>query len=353
MSVEKRRNFIIQFTYLLIIGSIGFFAAKYVFPLFAPFIMGLIIAIIVRNISDFIIKKTGFRNKIIYLIVLVIFYVLIIALMLMGGTKVVDLIRTFFSRIPQIYTSDIQPAISNILISFTERFPSLKAAADASYQSINQTILNFVEKASNSFLNSITGVAGTVTTLLVSALFTIISSVILTMELRTIETFVKRQMGDRALQIYENVLYTTGNTAFRFIRAYFIIISVTFTELSIGFSILGFANPIVLAALIAVMDALPVIGTGTIMIPWILYVLITGNLKLALGLFILYVVIFVVRQALEPKVVGNQIGLHPILVLMTLYVGARLLGLVGMFLMPLVLVVLKKLNDDKIISILR
>lgn len=353
MSVEKKRNFIIQFTYLLIIGSIGFFVTKYVFPLLGPFILGLIIAIIVRNIANFIIKKTGFKHKIIYLIILALFYVLIITLLLMGGTKVADMIRIFFNRLPQMYRMDIQPAISNILIAITERFPSLQSVAEASYQSINQTILNFVEKASNTVLNSVTGVAGTVTSLIISALFTIISSVILTMELKTIETFMKHQMGDRTLQIYENVIYTTGQTAFRFARAYIIIITVTFIELAIGFSILGFANPIVLAALIAVMDALPVIGTGTVMIPWILYMLILGNLKLALSLFILYAVIFVVRQAMEPKVVGSQIGLHPILVLLSLYVGARLFGLGGMFLLPLVLVVLIKLNDDKIISILR
>ena len=353
MSVEKKRNFIIQFTYLLIIGMIGFFVTKYVFPLLTPFIIGLIIAIIVRNVAGFIIKKTGYNNKIIYFIVLVALYVLLITLLLMGGTKVFDLISTFFKRLPQIYMMNIQPAINTILISITERFPSLQAAADASYQSINQTILNFVEKASNSVLNSVSGVAGTVTSLIVSFLFTVISSVILSMELSTIETFVKRQMGDRTLRTYENVIFTTGHTAFRFIRAYLIIISVTFIELSVGFSILGFSNPIVLAALIAVMDALPVIGTGTIMIPWILYVVVTGNFKLGLSLFILYAVIFVVRQALEPKVVGNQIGLHPILVLITLYVGARLFGLGGMFLMPLVVVILKKLNDDKIISILK
>ena len=66
MSVEKKRNFIIQFTYLLIIGMIGFFVTKYVFPLLTPFIIGLIIAIIVRNVAGFIIKKTGYNNKIIY-----------------------------------------------------------------------------------------------------------------------------------------------------------------------------------------------------------------------------------------------------------------------------------------------
>jgi predicted PurR-regulated permease PerM len=101
------------------------------------------------------------------------------------------------------------------------------------------------------------------------------------------------------------------------------------------------------------MDALPVIGTGTVMIPWIIYTVILGDVKLAFGLLILYIIIFVVRQAIEPKVVGDQIGLHPIIILMTLYVGVRLFGLVGMFILPLTITILKKLNDDRVINVLR
>lgn len=262
MNVEKKRNFIIKFAYLFIIGLIGYFIAKYVFPLFAPFIMGLIIAIMVRGLSKFVIQDTKINKKIVYLLMLAFFYFLLVVLFLLGGTKIADLIRSFFNRLPNIYMKDIQPAISDLMLNVTERFPDLREFAEASYQSINQTFLNFVEKASNTVLNSLTGVAGTLTQVILITIFTIISSVMFTLDLDRIEAFIKRQMSDRAIHIYESVVFNIGNTVFRFIRAYLIIIAVTFIELSIGLSILGRPNAIAVAFLIALMDALPVIGTG-------------------------------------------------------------------------------------------
>ena len=352
MSVEKRRNFIIQFVYMLIIGLIAYFSAKYVLPLFAPFLFGLVIALFVRYLSRLFIQDSKVNKRLIHILVLMIFYLFLVALLLIGGTKIADLVGNFFNRLPNLYMKDIQPAISDLMLSITERFPNLREFAEASYQSINQTFLNFVEKASNTVLNSLTGLAGTLTSMVIMTIFTIISSVLFALDLDRMELFLRRQMSDRTLHIYENVLFNIGNTAFRFLRAYMIIIAVTFVELAIGFSILGLSNAIVLALLIAVMDALPVVGTGTVMIPWIIYTLLLGDIKLVIGLSIIYAVIFVVRQAIEPKVVGDQLGLHPIIMLISIYIGVRLFGLVGMFIMPMAITILKKLNDDRVITVL-
>lgn len=353
MNVEKKRSFIIQFAYFSIIGLLVYFIAKYAFPLFSPFILGLIIAIIVRKLSRPLLLERDARPKLIYAMVLFLFYFCIAALALMGGTKAADLVGSFFNRLPLFYTNDIQPAIRNIVVYITELFPALEPTLQASYQSVNQTLLGYAERASNTVLNSLTGFAGTVTSLMIRTLLTIVSSVFLTMDLDRIEAFLKRQMSDKTVYIYENVLYNIGTTAFRFIRAYLIIIGVTFTELALGFSLLGLANPLILAFLIAIMDALPVIGTGTVMVPWMAYNALLGNYQLALSLFVIYVIIFVVRQSIEPKVVGDQIGLSPIIILMCLYVGVRLFGIVGMFILPLAITIFKKLNDDKVISVLR
>ncbi|PKK39928.1 hypothetical protein ABB02_00717 [Clostridiaceae bacterium JG1575] len=356
MTVEKKRQFIIKFLYLLIIGAIVFVAAKYVVPLFAPFIVGLIIASLVRGIVKPIQKRTRWtknQNRMLMVVVLALVYFVIVLLLVFTGSKLVEVVRNFFNHLPTMYTKDIQPAINKITVALTQRFPALQPAAEASYQSINQTLLGLAEKASNTVLSRITGVAGTLTGLILRLLFTIISSVFFTMDLDRIEDFLKRQMGDRTLHIYENVIYNIGHTAFRFIRAYFIIILVTFTELSVGFHLIKIPNAFILALAIALMDALPVVGTGTVMVPWILYQLVMGNFPLALSLFILYVIIFVVRQAIEPKVVGDQIGLHPIIILMCLFVGVQLFGIVGMFVLPLAITIFKKLNDDKIINVLK
>ena len=105
---------------------------------------------------------------------------------------------------------------------------------------------------------------------------------------------------------------------------------ITMSELTIGFLVIGVSNPIGLAAGIALFDALPVFGTGTIMIPWAIFELINGNYSLAAGLFVVYLIIDIMRNILEPKIIGTQFELNPIVALLTVYVGYQLFGIIGM-----------------------
>jgi len=100
-----------------------------------------------------------------------------------------------------------------------------------------------------------------------------------------------------------------------------------------------------IAAFTAVVDILPVLGTGLVLIPWALFHLIKGNLSLGLGLVLIYVVITVIRNVLEPKLVGQQIGLHPIVMLLCMYAGVRIFGVIGLFILPFSILVIKYLYD--------
>ena len=102
---------------------------------------------------------------------------------------------------------------------------------------------------------------------------------------------------------------------FKFGRAYAILLSITFVELLIGFSLLRVDYALRSALLTAMVDSLPVLGTGTVLIPWAAAMLILGNCPLGIGLLMLYAIITVVRQMLEPRVVGKQIGLYPLVTL--------------------------------------
>jgi predicted PurR-regulated permease PerM len=117
----------------------------------------------------------------------------------------------------------------------------------------------------------------------------------------------------------------------------------------LGLLLLRVDGAIEVAALIALIDFLPVIGTGGIVIPWMLIELIQGKLPFALGLMALYLIIAVVRNILEPKLIGEQIGLHPLIMLISMYVGVKIFGFVGLVALPVTIVVLKYLYDnDKI-----
>ena len=142
-------------------------------------------------------------------------------------------------------------------------------------------------------------------------------------------------------------------TLFVCIRSYAIIMSITFVELSIGLSIIGVDNAIVIALLIAIFDILPVLGTGGIMIPWAVITAIQGDYSMAIALFAVYIVVTIIRNIIEPKIVGSQLGLHPVATLASLFVGAQLFGAVGLFGFPIGLSLLRYLNEQGTLKIFK
>ena len=120
----------------------------------------------------------------------------------------------------------------------------------------------------------------------------------------------------------------------QYARAYLLLLIVTFLELYIAFSILGIDYAFLIAATVALIDILPVVGVGIVLLPWAGVLLIGGRLYLGLGLLITYAVVTVVRQILEPRVVSGALGLHPLLTLFCMYGGYRLFGILGMMLAP-------------------
>ena len=135
-------------------------------------------------------------------------------------------------------------------------------------------------------------------------------------------------------------------TALRWLRAYLLLLGLTFCELLIGFLLLGVDYAFLLALLIALLDFLPVFGVGTALIPWAAVMLLSGNYTLGAGLLIVYGVIAIVRQIAEPRIVGGSIGLHPLLTLAAMYIGFKCFGLPGMLLAPAAALALGLLYGD-------
>ena len=142
-------------------------------------------------------------------------------------------------------------------------------------------------------------------------------------------------------------------TAGGWLKAQGMLMLITFGELTLGFLFLGVDLSILLAALTALVDALPVFGTGTVLIPWALLELLSGRFSMALGLFVLYLIVSLVRSLLEPKLVGDRVGLPPLAALLCMYVGFRAFGVVGMVLSPLAAILIKEAHDCGIVRLWR
>lgn len=125
------------------------------------------------------------------------------------------------------------------------------------------------------------------------------------------------------------------------IRAGLILLVVTFAELTIGFSLVGMDYVLLTALVISVLDALPILGTGLFLLPMSIYGLFTGNFRMGVGLILLYLIIGIVRQTIEPRIVGRNMGLHPLATMMAMYASYKAIGLGGMILGPIILLLCK------------
>lgn len=168
-----------------------------------------------------------------------------------------------------------------------------------------------------------------------------------------VKAFILRQIpegrrdGVRALR--RDLIQTLGG----WLRAQGVLTLAVFAVLCVGLLLLGVDYPLLTAAVTAIVDALPVLGAGTVLLPWALYCLVTGAFARAAGLALCYAAAAVLRSTLQAKLVGDRLGLDPIVSLFSIYLGFRVCGVAGMLLFPLAAVLLCRLNGRGIVHLWR
>ena len=177
------------------------------------------------------------------------------------------------------------------------------------------------------------------------AVTAVLSSFMLSGELPAIRGWLRRTVRPAWLEKLQTLGGHVRTTLGSWLRAQLKLMGITFLILNAGLLLLRVRYPVLAALVITVVDALPVFGTGTILIPWALALFLQGETKTGVGLVILYGAAALSRQALEPRLVGKQVGLNPVLTLLALYTGYRLLGVGGMIVFPIAAMLFKQLWD--------
>lgn len=137
----------------------------------------------------------------------------------------------------------------------------------------------------------------------------------------------------------ESVLNSLRDSIFGFLRAQLLISLLTYIVTLVGLLLLRVDYPLAIALLIIIVDILPVLGTGSVLVPWAIYSIVTGDVHLAIGLLILFVVITIFRRVVEPKIIGDSVGITPLATIVSLYVGFKLIGVIGLILGPIVVII--------------
>lgn len=349
--INKQKIFIIKFLYFILILGIIFFIFKYALPVLFPFIIAFLISMLLRKPSDIISKYLKINRKFVGFVLLLALYGLIVFIFIFFGTKLFRYIGELFQKLPEIYLTHIEPALNIIIYKIQDVIPELDTILDL--ENISKYIMNIINSISLSAVNVIASIATKIPSFLIKFIFAIIASFLFTLDYYKFTAFVMRQFPVKIQKIIINVKQNIFGTIFKFIKAYSILMFVTFIELSIGLTIFNIPNAITLAVIFSALDVLPAIGVGGILIPWSIIEFIKGNYDFAVGLIIIYVIITIVRSILEPKVIGKQIGLNPITTLISMFLGAELLGFAGIFIFPIIATIIKYLNDSGTINLFK
>jgi sporulation integral membrane protein YtvI len=158
-------------------------------------------------------------------------------------------------------------------------------------------------------------------------------------ELPRLQALCREQLSKTRWKQLSGLASTLKAVLGGYLRAQLKLMGLTFLILFLGFLLLRVSLPLFFALGIAVLDALPLFGTGTALLPWSLFSMISGDFHLGLGLLILYAACALSRNVLEPKLLGAQLGVSPLLTLLAIYVGYRVSGLGGMLLLPILTLV--------------
>lgn len=377
---EKKRRTIINITYYAIILLIAFLAVRYALGVCLPIVVAFFIATVLQRPKNFLVRKTFLKKGSASVFSLFILLFIVVALITLIGVRAVEEIKGFIDYITlQIQNFDVfLTNIENAVMNFANKLPSfLSDTLSESLATIFTQIREYLAGQNTELTDSITGslgnsfsfswittpLSGVISTamqipsILIAVVITLVASCFMASDYEEITGFIKRQFPKekrKDLSRAKNLLKTTLT---KMAKAYALIMTVTFTEMFLGLTLLKLLGiyssnfSVIIAIATAVVDIIPVLGTGTILIPWAVYSLIVGNYALAIGLAVIYAVITVIRQIVEPKLVAGQLGLSPIVTVSALYLGLKIFGVFGMIIAPVLLTMLKVLNDEGVIHI--
>ena len=211
-------------------------------------------------------------------------------------------------------TQAFSDAVRNVLVSAASRFPAFAAKL---VSAVPQTFLFFV--------------------------VTVLSAVYFCIDYEKIRSFLHTRLSERHWGVMTQTFGVMKHTAVQFVKSYFLLFLITFAGLFFGFVVLGEPYAFLFALITAVVDGLPILGMGLVLFPLAIYHFMLGNIGYGIGICVIYLVLTILRQVLEPKLLGAGMGIHPLVMLMAMYVGLQTFGIGGMLLAPFLTVTAKNL----------
>ena len=321
----------------------------YFFKLLYPFIIGTLLVMLINPIIKFLEKKARFPRLLAVLTTLFLFITifagvmtLLIAEIIAGSTYLAKIVP---KKVDSIINA-IQLFFTDKIIPFYEGIASKFNALDSGKQ---DTVTRSINEASNelsstvtsflqNFLTSLPALVSWIPSAATTIVFILLATFFISKDWNKLSKKATSYLPEKITTHSGNVLQDLKRAGLGFVKAQFILITVTFIINLIALLIMQIEQALTISLIIAVVDLIPYLGSSAILIPWAIYEMATGSLGLGIALASLFIVVAGIRQFIEPKVLSSSLDLDPLSTLISLFVGFKLFGFLGLIIGPISLV---------------
>ena len=325
----------------VLIAAIIYVVFKYALPLLLPFLFSLLISAIVLPLVSLLHRKLHFHKKLTAAVLVTVTYLILAGLLMLAGRRVYLSASSAVDWFNTRFVPDINALLDKIDALVHNSDSALMSWLYSMKDSLIATLQPKVVQLSTSVL---TKLAGGVPSFAVKVIISVVATYFFALDYDNIRRAITARMAEQQYQKASAAFHSLRTTIGQYLRAYSLIFLITFAELTVGLLCAGVKNFALIALGIAVFDILPILGSSMIMLPWSIITLLRGNYQQGIILFIVYLVVVIVRQFIEPKIVGERVGLHPLVTLIAMYVGLKLFGGAAMLLLPITCAVLQQLE---------
>lgn len=358
MSVlDRRRRFITNAAYFAVIVGIVFLVFRYLLNLIWPFFVAFIFSWLLTPVIRWLTVRCRMKYSLAAALCLIVFFALLGGIAVLITSRVITLTADAITWLPTLYGDTIAPGLNNLsdyLESLAERVsPEAAQMINDALPSVISSIGSTVTSASMRIVSALSGWLTKLPSRLLSTLICVIATIFMTLDFHRMTAFILRQVPEGPRHVVSEAKNTLAQVVRKYGKSYGIIMGITFLEILIGLLILRQPNAVLIAVAIAVFDIFPIVGAGTILVPWGVISLLGGSVGKGVGLLLLYVIEITVRQIIEPRIVGRQVGLHPLITLIAMFVGSKLFGGVGLLGLPITCAIVASLDETGVIHIIK
>lgn len=342
---------------LMVVGIIIFscLAVFYISKIAYPFLIAVAIAFLINPIVNFFERKAKLHRGLAVFVSLVIIFSIfaglitfLVAEIVSGANYLAKVVpkhvQTLVDYLNQLFTSQIIPLYNDL----TSMFNSLGSGQQETIASNIQNVGKQIGKTVGNFVQGFFEIIPSILSWFPNAASVVIFSLLATFFISKDWDKLSRLFGQiipqRAQLSGQTVFLDLKKALFGFIKAQATLISITAVIILIGLLILQIDYAVTIALVCGLADILPYLGTGTIFVPWIIYEAVAGDMSRAIGLGVLYTIVLVQRQIMEPKILSSNIGLDPLATLIALFIGFKLIGFLGLIVGPVTVVVITTLH---------